>query len=405
MSKDYYNILQIDKNATDDDIKKNYRKLALLYHPDKNKGNDDATNKFKEISEAYSVLSNPDKRQQYDLLGSIDGEYNQDDNDPFDIFNNIFQQHMSTFMNMRYDNDLNINSILSNLTGLQDTNLPFNNIHIKVHTYPVDLSNDIDNSNMNGLFSNLFSNLSNFNNIHDDTIKDKHHNKHHIKTKHRTKSSTEIMYDKPDPIIYKLNVSLQDIYDMKNTKITITRKRLVDNKYINKHKKISIPTYAKEIILTEQGDQLKNYKQKGDVIIELVNNTNNNDDSNIDNNNNKFKRINEYDVLTFVDIKLKDLYTAYNYELILPNKEVLFIQTEKMNLNKILVQKVIKKGLPYKINNDDTEWLRGNLYIMYNVIYPDINELHNITITEDNTNINDYCHIAYNCDIFEIINE
>jgi len=68
--KDYYKILGINKNATTDDIKKAYRKLALKYHPDKNKGDKEAEQKFKEISEAYEVLKDPDKRRKYDNLGS-----------------------------------------------------------------------------------------------------------------------------------------------------------------------------------------------------------------------------------------------------------------------------------------------------------------------------------------------
>ncbi len=67
--KDYYEILGVKKSATEDELKKAYRNLAKKYHPDKNKGNKEAENKFKEISEAYAVLSDKDKREQYDRLG------------------------------------------------------------------------------------------------------------------------------------------------------------------------------------------------------------------------------------------------------------------------------------------------------------------------------------------------
>ncbi|CAK9808399.1 DnaJ homolog subfamily B member 4 [Anthophora plagiata] len=68
MGKDYYKILGISKNASDDDIKKAYRKLALKYHPDKNRSAG-AEEKFKEIAEAYEVLSDAKKREVYDKFG------------------------------------------------------------------------------------------------------------------------------------------------------------------------------------------------------------------------------------------------------------------------------------------------------------------------------------------------
>lgn len=69
MNKDYYNLLEINKNATQDEIKKSYRKLALKCHPDKNPNNKEAEEKFKEISAAYKILSDPEKRKMYDQFG------------------------------------------------------------------------------------------------------------------------------------------------------------------------------------------------------------------------------------------------------------------------------------------------------------------------------------------------
>jgi molecular chaperone DnaJ len=73
MSKDYYKILNVDKSASQDEIKKSYRKMAMTYHPDKNPDNKEAEEKFKECAEAFEVLSDPQKKQQYDQFGSTGG--------------------------------------------------------------------------------------------------------------------------------------------------------------------------------------------------------------------------------------------------------------------------------------------------------------------------------------------
>ena len=67
--RDYYEVLGVEKTATADEIKKAYRKKAIQYHPDKNPGDKEAEEKFKEAAEAYSVLSDPDKRSRYDQFG------------------------------------------------------------------------------------------------------------------------------------------------------------------------------------------------------------------------------------------------------------------------------------------------------------------------------------------------
>lgn len=95
MSEDYYNILSVSKTATQDEIKKAYRKLAIKWHPDKNKGDAGAEEQFKKISEAYDILSDSTKRAKYDQFGHAafqqgGGGGGGFHSDPFDMFNSFF---------------------------------------------------------------------------------------------------------------------------------------------------------------------------------------------------------------------------------------------------------------------------------------------------------------------------
>ena len=86
----YYNILNINKNATKDEIKNAYKKLAMKYHPDKNIDNkEEAEEKFKQVSEAYEVLSDEKKKYEYDNGKNIV----INNQNPFDIFSNIFNNN------------------------------------------------------------------------------------------------------------------------------------------------------------------------------------------------------------------------------------------------------------------------------------------------------------------------
>jgi molecular chaperone DnaJ len=95
-NQDYYQILGVGRNASQDEIKKAYRKLALQYHPDRNPGNKEAEEKFKQAAEAYEVLGDQDKRQRSDrfglegLRGSPDFRHFDNMNDIFSTFSDIF---------------------------------------------------------------------------------------------------------------------------------------------------------------------------------------------------------------------------------------------------------------------------------------------------------------------------
>ena len=119
MAKDYYDILGIDRNATENDIKKAFKKLSLKYHPDRHANDSEeekkeAEEKFKEINEAYSILSDKEKKQYYDTFGSLDGmnggpSMNAEDiferfarSSPFG-FNRGFHQAYETGTNIRME--------------------------------------------------------------------------------------------------------------------------------------------------------------------------------------------------------------------------------------------------------------------------------------------------------------
>ncbi len=91
---DYYKILGLEKSASANDIKKAYRKMAMKYHPDHAKGDKSAEDKFKKISEAYAVLSDPEKRKQYDTYGSSDFQQRFSQEDIFRNFDfsDIFRE-------------------------------------------------------------------------------------------------------------------------------------------------------------------------------------------------------------------------------------------------------------------------------------------------------------------------
>lgn len=118
MSKDYYKILNVDRNATDDEIKKSYRKMAMLYHPDRNPDNKEAEEKFKECAEAFDVLSNPSKRSEYDTYGSVgNNQFNGGMEDIFSRFGDFFgfgnRNRVKKGSDLRLRVQVNLNDIIN----------------------------------------------------------------------------------------------------------------------------------------------------------------------------------------------------------------------------------------------------------------------------------------------------
>jgi DnaJ-class molecular chaperone len=143
--KDFYKTLNIDNNSTQDEIKSSYKKLALKYHPDRG-GNE---NKFKELTEAYSILSDKQKKKEYDMFGISDSD-NIDFGNMNDIINNMFNFT---------DND--INEMLNDFQIPDLSNIK-PKIFVNIHKIPMPMhNNNLKNTNED-LLNNITSLLDNF---------------------------------------------------------------------------------------------------------------------------------------------------------------------------------------------------------------------------------------------------
>ena len=140
--KDYYKILEINKNSTPEEIRKAYKKLAMKYHPDKNPENPEESEiKFKEISEAYSVLSNPSKKSDYDSFGRTNFQnFDYNNFDAFSFFNDFFKNTN----NEEFENDLK-NFYNENKKPQNDTQRRFEEILRRVRNMNMDSGFTKDN--------------------------------------------------------------------------------------------------------------------------------------------------------------------------------------------------------------------------------------------------------------------
>ena len=269
--KTYYEILEIANDADIDTIKRSYRRLAMKYHPDRNKEDPETENKFKEIAQAYETLSDENKKARYDMKlkygGGVDGDiFNHEEEgeetfgDAFDIFNTIFKQFPVSFFPMdeffpsqQPKIDIEFSFQTRSVPNIPISFINLNNVN----------ANDLSNmQNGFNLFNNLFqmsSNPSPHTNKHkNDLKKEKKEKKKAKKDKKKAEnmsnniaesnihsnplssgspSSLSISHDsninrnavndqenaEDYDIVYNINVKLEDIYQRKVKNIVIQR--------------------------------------------------------------------------------------------------------------------------------------------------------------------------------------
>jgi curved DNA-binding protein CbpA len=163
--KDYYEVLGVKKEATADEIRKAYKKLAIKWHPDKNPDNkEEAENKFKEISEAYSVLSDPEKKKEYDNRDTANFKGFEFHNfDPFNVFQDFFK-HSNGFGGMGFDDDFQDFGFSNNRFGMG------NNHHSSIEKEFEEIRKKMENMHMGRGFQryNFSSGFNNDNDPFDD---------------------------------------------------------------------------------------------------------------------------------------------------------------------------------------------------------------------------------------------
>jgi DnaJ-class molecular chaperone len=335
MSKNYYEILGISKNASEDEIKKSYKKLAIKWHPDKNPGNiQESEKKFKEISEAYQVLSDPSKKEIYDNYGE-DGLKNQDgpnmNSSPDDIFKMFFGGRSPFHQNFEENSNRNVKKTDPKIVNIPVTLKEFYNGTKKKITIKLkDICKKCDG--YGGLSLKTCTECSGrgiiiINRMIGPGMIQR------IQTVCNTCSGSKKICENICPLCNGNKVSINE----KDFILVIEPGCIHDDKKIFK----------------DLGDHLPN-EECGDVIFILKEN----------NNNTLFKRIGN-DLIYNKAITLGDSITGVCINIININGEnILFNENNIIKPNSYSI--ILNKGMPIK----DKNGFFGDLYIVYNIIYP-----------------------------------
>ena len=326
MEETHYTLLELPENATDEEIKKSYRKLSLKYHPDRNGGNPEMVSKFQKINEAYEVLGDAGNRKNYDMrknpfmqnIGQAEGDMN-------DILSALFGGMGGLGgIHRMHVNGMNMGGMGGMMGGMPMGGMTMGGINI-------------NGMNMGGMMGGMGPNIRVFQNGVPVNMQS---------------------FEKPQPIIINITINFEQVLNGANIPVECERWLIENNTkmfeketlYINIPKGID----DNEIIMLADKGHIVNEQIKGDVKIFIK----------VDKHND-FER-NGLDLLMHKTITLKEALCGFSFDLKYVNDKIYTINNKNGNIISPEYKKIIP-GMGLSRDNHV-----GNLIIHFHIIFPEV---------------------------------